>query len=365
MSKLKDVRGEVYGRYTIIENLPSVKYGSHSYKRVKAKCECGNEREVTYRDLTKGKSKSCGCYAESLKNKVEKGDVYTNWTIIKEAEHYISKKGEKSRKFLCECVCGKQKEVHLNSLLRGDSKSCGCQGKIRQEKIKKEKTIPQDTKKEQWKECLSFKGYYISTLGNLFNYKRQKYSNKKLNYSITHNGKKIGFSTIKEMYRTFIKDFKEEDYYVVVKGELNINNLELIHRETRRKLSNVYGAMKSRCSNKNSPDYLRYGGRGIIIEESFNTFDKFYYWSLKSGFEFGLEIDRIDNNGNYSEDNCRWTTKTQNSRNTRRLVFNEDLVRKVKYGEWKNLDKCEIANILNCNVSSVDDVIKGRTWRDI
>lgn len=333
-------------------------------KRVYTICECGCTNESSYKNLKRGLIKSCGCLNENLKTNVEIGDTYGFWVIKEEVEPCVYK-GKKSRKLLCKCICGKQKEVHLTSLLRGDSKSCGCQGKIRQEKIKKEKIIPQDTEKEQWKECLSFKGYYISTLGNLFNYKRQKYLNKKLNYSITHNSKTKEFTTIKEMYKTFIKDFKEEDYYVALKGELNIDNLELIHRETRRKLINVYGAMKSRCNNKNSPDYLRYGGRGIIIEESFNTFDKFYYWSLKSGFEFGLEIDRIDNNGNYSEDNCRWTTNLINNRNTSRVVLSEDIVRKIKYGEWKELSNTEIAKELSCSRGAINSLRKGDTWRDI
>lgn len=73
--------------------------------------------------------------------------------------------------------------------------------------------------------------------------------------------------------------------------------------------------MKHRCSNPKYRDYHRYGGRGITVCDEWMTFKPFLEWSLNNGYEKGLEIDRIDNNGNYDPMNCRWTNEQTQSIN--------------------------------------------------
>lgn len=84
------------------------------------------------------------------------------------------------------------------------------------------------------------------------------------------------------------------------------------------KLYRAWSAMKSRCSDSNSEYFKDYGGRGIsVCAEWVNSFESFETWALSSGHEKHLELDRIDNNDNYTPTNCRWTTRTTQQRNRR------------------------------------------------
>lgn len=74
--------------------------------------------------------------------------------------------------------------------------------------------------------------------------------------------------------------------------------------------------MKQRCNNPNSEYYKNYGDRGIKVCKEWNdNFKKFQEWSLKNGYQIGLQIDRRDNDQEYSPKNCRWVTRQQNLQN--------------------------------------------------
>lgn len=95
-----------------------------------------------------------------------------------------------------------------------------------------------------------------------------------------------------------------------------------------------YRHMKERCMNPNSKAYGRYGGRGIkVCDEWLDSYDSFEKWALENGFEPELAIDRIDNDGPYSPDNCRFVTLKENNqkrRTTRYFTIN---------GETRNLQQ--------------------------
>lgn len=87
----------------------------------------------------------------------------------------------------------------------------------------------------------------------------------------------------------------------------------------RERLYNIWVSMKQRCFNENDKNYFRYGGRGITVcDEWENDYEVFRKWCLENGYEKGLDLDREDNNGNYTPSNCRFVTHQENLLNTHR-----------------------------------------------
>lgn len=82
-----------------------------------------------------------------------------------------------------------------------------------------------------------------------------------------------------------------------------------------KQLRQIRKNMRARCYNPNATGYANYGGKGITIcDEWQEDFIEFKIWALSNGYEQDLTIDRIDSDKNYEPSNCRWITKSENSR---------------------------------------------------
>ena len=96
------------------------------------------------------------------------------------------------------------------------------------------------------------------------------------------------------------------------------------HALVGSKLYGVWAGMIQRCENPKQEHYKNYGGRGIRVCDEWHDFRNFWA-DMHDGYAEGLQIDRIDTDGNYEPGNCRWATRSVNMRNTRRarLAFVE------------------------------------------
>lgn len=117
------------------------------------------------------------------------------------------------------------------------------------------------------------------------------------------------------------------------------NETRIIHKTThgfgKHPLRNTYLLMIRRCYNPKNPSYGRYGGRGITV--CTRWLESFADFVADMGERpAGYSIDRIDNDGPYSPENCRWATVAQQNNNKRwnhRLTHNDQT---LTIGEWSN-----------------------------
>jgi hypothetical protein len=315
MGKKRDVVGEVYNRLTIIGEAPTrVSESGLKYKRVYTKCECGKRCENSYRDLTKGKIKSCGCIKPPV-IKVFPGEQYNLWTVLEGAYSYKDKSGNYARRVLVKCICGKEKFRDLNTIVSGKSKSCGCRGIIKQEKINW--PPPTNTLEEKWVKLLDLDTQWVSTKARRYLQSTGMYYNIKMesNYLQLQKGWIWWANAI---YKSFYGPWDN----TIQKLVLLDNNVENIN------LDNLMVA--TRVKAKGKPDWLTYLYNNTKRSEKLGEISKrkileLYEKQNGKSYFLGLpmditctnklaaiSVDRLDNSKGYTDDNVVLNTRFEN-----------------------------------------------------
>ncbi len=129
------------------------------------------------------------------------------------------------------------------------------------------------------------------------------------------------------------------------------------------RLYNIWVNMKDRVLNPKHKYYVDYGGRGIIIcDEWKNDVKSFYDWAMQNGYEEnkGLSIDRIDNDGNYCPENCRWVDRIIQSRNQRMSKNNKTGYKGVSFIKRRGNYQAQIVvNKINIYLGSFLTAVEG------
>ncbi len=109
------------------------------------------------------------------------------------------------------------------------------------------------------------------------------------------------------------------------------------HGMTNSRLYVIWCNMKARCNNPKSSEYYLYGGRGISVYKKWqNDFQAFAEWAIASGYNDTLSIDRINVDGNYTPNNCRWATFAEQAINQRRNHFVTAFGKTMTIKEWSD-----------------------------
>ena len=109
------------------------------------------------------------------------------------------------------------------------------------------------------------------------------------------------------------------------------------HGQSNTRLHNIWRDIIKRCTNKKYRQFYLYGGRGIEVCADWLDFENFYIWAISNGYHDSLTIDRIDTNGNYDPNNCRWTTQKKqnnNKRNNHRISYKN---KALTISEWSEV----------------------------
>lgn len=97
---------------------------------------------------------------------------------------------------------------------------------------------------------------------------------------------------------------------------------------------NSYRAMYSRCYRTKDPSYKYYGGRGIIVCNEWQNIENFEKWVETQPYKIGMTLDRIDPDGNYEPENCRWATMFEQDNNRRNSILIEYNGETRSISEW-------------------------------
>lgn len=113
------------------------------------------------------------------------------------------------------------------------------------------------------------------------------------------------------------------------------------------RLYRIWANMKQRCANPKSKDFKYYGAKGVCVCAEWEDFETFFYWAISHGYKDGLTIERIDNDGDYCPNNCKWIPKHRQNSNTSRTK------RYVMYGKVFTLAEiCRIYGVSRSTVAS-------------
>lgn len=216
--------------------------------------------------------------------------------VINEAEPiWIGK--QKQTMWNCRCECGTMIKARTGALSSGNTQSCGC---LNKDRIRETKTIDMTGRR--------FGRLVVNKMiaGNNSRVKCECVCDCGNVITCTSTNLVQGKTTSCGCYRTEVT-----------------RSINLIHGESHTRLYKVWQGMRERCYDKNHISYYLYGERGITVcDEWNNSYMAFKEWAENNGYDWYADrgectLDRVDVNGSYCPENCRWVDMKTQSNNKR------------------------------------------------
>lgn len=209
-------------------------------------------------------------------------------------------------RWLCRCDCGNTVSVQLGNLTHGRAKSCGCLQR---------KLASINSKKYAHKRAVDISGQRFGRLTAVECVGKKEQAGY-LWRCVCDCGNEVAALTrdLRSGNTRSCGCWRNE----------KIGRINKTHGKSHKsRLYNVWNGMRQRCNDPNHKSYKNYGGRGILCCEKWNDFTAFETWAFQAGYDenapYGrCTLDRIDVNGNYEPDNCRWIAIKEQASNKRK-----------------------------------------------
>lgn len=153
------------------------------------------------------------------------------------------------------------------------------------------------------------------------------------------------------------KDVLESSLLNNTSTSCGCNRHKIKHGLSRTRIKRIYYDMHSRCENPNTPKFKNHGGRGIKICKEWsgeNGLVNFYNWAIDNGYKEDLTIDRVDNDGDYEPNNCRWSdykTQNLNNRANRYITVGDETKTVSEWSEETGINRNTITRRLNSGIT--------------
>jgi hypothetical protein len=132
------------------------------------------------------------------------------------------------------------------------------------------------------------------------------------------------------------------------------------HGQSRTRLYRIWDAMRRRSTRKQSKACYA----GVSVCPEWQSFNAFWDWSIKAGYNDSLVIDRIDSSGNYEPSNCRWTTYTENNRNRKNVKLKIEDARAIRAAVLSGRPQKDVAVQFGIHANRVSVICSGKVWKD-
>lgn len=368
MKEVHSILNQRFGTWLVINTAPR----RNNTIYYLCKCDCGIEKEVSKKSLKAGTNKNCGC----LRTKDLTNKQIGHWQVLNK----VNNPG--ATKYNCKCICGIQKEVSASSLLNNKSLSCGCVNKtesLLNQVFHKLTALSYQQGKYNCKcEC----GNYINVEPfNLINnkvrscgcIKKPNLINQKFNMLIVTSLNEERSCTGNQYWNCLCDCGNTTTLCTssltrnITKSCGCINTGSTTHGLSHTKENKIYRGMKYRCLNPNSPAYKDYGERGIkICDRWLKSFENFLE-DMGNIPSKNHSIERVNVNGNYEPNNCKWIERRLQGRNTRTNILSYEIIEDMNKIKDVGLSDQQIYAALkvkypNIHFKVIKRALSGETW---